>query len=86
MADSIAIVVPPDTAAYAKGGSIDWNGFHCMATAGQMIVRGTPITFSLTLNWRDSDSADAARVVEAYKGAAIDVLARVNANVLQGKT
>jgi hypothetical protein len=51
-----------------------------------MIVRGTPITFSLTLNWRDSDSADAARVVEAYKGAAIDVLARVNANVLQGKT
>lgn len=84
MADSIAIVVPPDTPAYAKGGSIDWGGFHCMATAGQMIVRGTPVTFCLTLNWRDSDSA--ARVVEAYKTAAIDVLARVNANVLQGKT
>ncbi len=42
MADSIAHVVPPDTPAYMKGGSIDWNGFHCMALAGQMIVRGVP--------------------------------------------
>jgi beta-lactamase class A len=28
MADAIAQVVPPDTIAYAKGGSIDWDGFQ----------------------------------------------------------
>jgi beta-lactamase class A len=86
MADSIAVVVPPDTPAYLKGGSIDWNGFHCIATAGQMIVCGTPVTFCLNLNWRDSDGADPAQVVEAYKSAATDVLARVQASLLQGKT
>jgi beta-lactamase class A len=86
MADAIALLVPPDTAAYAKGGSIDWNGFHCMAAAGQMIVRGTPVTFSLTLNWRDVDNPDTAAVVEAYKTAAAGVLARVHGNLLQEKT
>ena len=40
MADAIALLVPADTPAYMKGGSIDWNGFHCLAAAGQMIVRG----------------------------------------------
>ncbi len=30
MADAIALVVPADTVAYMKGGSIDWNGFHCL--------------------------------------------------------
>ena len=44
MADAIALVVPADTVAYMKGGSIDWNGFHCLAVAGQMIVRDTPVT------------------------------------------
>lgn len=86
MADAIALVVPPDTPAYLKGGSIDWNGFHCMATAGQMIVRGTLVTFCLTLNWRDADNADTGAVIEAYKSATADVLARVHGNVLQGKT
>jgi beta-lactamase class A len=86
MADAIALVVPPDTPAYMKGGSIDWNGFHCMAAAGQMIVRGTPVTFCLTLNWRESDSPDTAGVVEAYKTAAAGVLARVHGNLLQEKT
>ena len=86
MADAIAIVVPPDTPAYLKGGSIDWNGFHCMATAGQMIVRGTPVTFCLNLNWRDSENGDTGAVIEAYKTAVADVLARVHASVLQGKT
>jgi beta-lactamase class A len=86
MADAIALLMPPDTPAYMKGGSIDWNGFHCMAAAGQMIVRGTPITFCLTLNWRDGDSPDTAGVVEAYKIAASGVLARVHGNLLQEKT
>ncbi len=33
MADSLAFVVPPDTAAYGKGGSIDWKDFHCFCRA-----------------------------------------------------
>jgi beta-lactamase class A len=86
MADAIAVVVPPDTPAYMKGGSIDWIGFHCMTIAGQMIVRGTPVTLCLNLNWRDSDNADTGAVIDAYKTASTDVLARVHASVLQGRT
>ena len=29
MANALVRVVPPDTIAYGKGGSIDWEGFHC---------------------------------------------------------
>ena len=83
MADAIALLVPADTPAYMKGGSIDWNGFHCLAAAGQMIVRGLPVTFALTLNWRDSDG-DAAAVGAAFKKAAADVLERVRAHIVKG--
>jgi beta-lactamase class A len=83
MADAIALLVPADTPAYMKGGSIDWNGFHCLAAAGQMIVRGLPVTFSLMLNWRDSDG-DAATVAVAYKKTAADVLTRVRAHLIKG--
>jgi len=82
MADAIAIVVPADTPCYMKGGSVDWNGFHCMASAGQMIVRGTPVTFALTLNWRDSDG-DQEKATAAYIGAVADVLAKVNRRLLE---
>jgi beta-lactamase class A len=85
MADAIALVVPPDTPAYLKGGSIDWNGFHCMATAGQMIVRETPVTFCLNLNWRDSDGS-APAVTAAYKAALANVLARIRASLLRGRS
>ncbi len=85
MADAIARVVPADTPAYMKGGSIDWNGFHCLAAAGQMIVRDTPVTFCLNLNWRDADG-DAATISKAYKTAVADVLARVRAECLKGST
>ena len=47
MAGLIAMVVPPDTVAYVKGGSIDWQDFHCLCVAGQMIVATVPITFCL---------------------------------------
>ena len=59
MADAIPLVVPADTPAYAKGGSISWDGFDCLAVAGQMIVGATPVTFSLTLNWTDGDGSEA---------------------------
>ena len=82
MADVIAVVVPADTVAYAKGGSIDWNGFHCLAVAGQMIVRPTPVTFALTLNWTDSDG-DAKQVTGAFKDAVADVLGKVHKRLLE---
>ena len=78
MADAIALVVPADTPAYLKGGSIDWNGFHCMATAGQMIVDAMSVTFCLTLNWRDGDG-NAEAVTAAYKTAVADALGRIHA-------
>jgi beta-lactamase class A len=85
MADAIAVLVPAGTPAYMKGGSIDWNGFHCLAAAGQMIARGVPVTFALMLNWRDSDG-DAAAVGAAFKGAAADMLARVRTRIVKGST
>jgi beta-lactamase class A len=82
MADSIAIAVPANTPAYMKGGSIDWNGFHCMASAGQMIVRGVPVTFALTLNWTDSDG-DAKEITAGYIAAVSDILGKVNQRLLE---
>lgn len=77
MADAIALVVPPNTAAYMKGGSIDWNGFHCMALAGQMIVRDVPVTAAFILNWSDSDG-DQQKIAGGYKDAVADVLGKVH--------
>jgi beta-lactamase class A len=51
MADALVKVVPPETVAYGKGGSIDWDDFHCIRIPGQMIVAGVPITFCATVNW-----------------------------------
>lgn len=51
MAEAMPKVVPGDTAAYGKGGSIEWNNFNCLSVAGQMIVRGVPVTFCFTINW-----------------------------------
>ena len=82
MADAIAVVVPPDTPAYLKGGSISWDGFYCMATAGQMIVGATPITFCLILNWHERDGSEAT-VVSAYKQAVTDVLSQVRRQLLK---
>jgi beta-lactamase class A len=55
MGDAI-VVVPPDTAAYTKGGSFDFNDFNCLCVAGQMVVGGqTPVTFCFTVNWHGRD-------------------------------
>jgi beta-lactamase class A len=85
MADAIALVVPQDTPAYMKGGSIDWNGFHCLAVAGQMIVAATPVTFCLTLNWTDEDGAKEA-VEDRYKQTVAEILRRARKQVLEPQT
>jgi beta-lactamase class A len=85
MADAIALVVPPDTPAYLKGGSIDWNGFHCLAVAGQMIAATTPVTFCLTLNWTDSDG-EKAGIETRYKQTVAEILRRTRKQVLEPQT
>jgi len=73
MADALAPVVPPNTVAYGKGGSIDWAGFHCLCLPGQMVVAEVPITFCLTVNWTGPDDG-VAGVFQAYKDAVAGVL------------
>jgi beta-lactamase class A len=85
MADAIALVVPQDTPAYLKGGSIDWNGFHCLTVAGQMIVAATPVTFCLMLNWSDGDGEKAA-VEGRYKQTVAEILRRTRKQVLEPQT
>jgi len=73
MADAISQVVPSDTAAYAKGGSIDWEGFHCFCLPGQMIVGKVPITFCFTINWI-GPSDGVASIFQPYKAAVTNIL------------
>ncbi len=84
MADAIAVVVPADTVAYMKGGSIDWNGFHCLAVAGQMIVRDTPVTFALPYNWTDSDG-DQKKLTEGFKDAVAGILGKIHKRLIEGR-
>ena len=51
MADAIARAVPPGIAAFGKGGSVDWEGFHCLCFPGQMVMGSATATFCFTLNW-----------------------------------
>jgi beta-lactamase class A len=72
MADAIARAVPPDTPAYAKGGSIEFNGFNCVCFPGQMVMRGRgPVTFCFTVNWDNSEGGFpevAGRFAQAVAG------------------
>jgi beta-lactamase class A len=76
MADAIALVVPPDTVAYAKGGSIDWRDFHALCVPGQMIPGRRPVTFCFTLNWTGPD-AGVADAMQGFKDSVAGVLAAV---------
>lgn len=73
MADALVHVVPPDTPAYGKGGSIDWQGFYCFCLPGQMIVGKVPVTFCFTINWKGPADGVGA-IFQSYKTAVADVL------------
>jgi beta-lactamase class A len=64
MATALWQVVPADTVAYGKGGSIDWGNFHCYCLPGQMIVGKTPVTFCFTINWTGPDEGVASMFKE----------------------
>lgn len=73
MADALVHILPADTIGYGKGGSIDWQGFHCFCLPGQMIVGKVPVTFCFTINW--SGPADGVGAIfQAYKTAIAEIL------------
>ncbi|HEY0201021.1 MAG TPA: serine hydrolase [Burkholderiaceae bacterium] len=72
MADAIWLAIPPDVHAFGKGGSIDWEGFHCLSFPGQMLVGDIPVGFSFILNW--TDGASSVERTQEFIGAAADVL------------
>ncbi len=76
MADAISLVVPADTPAYAKGGSIDWRDFHALCLPGQMLLGHRPVTFCFTLNWDGPDSG-VPNMMNGYKEAVAGILAAV---------
>ncbi|UUZ75915.1 class A beta-lactamase-related serine hydrolase [Polaromonas sp. P1(28)-13] len=75
MADAISRTVPPGILAFGKGGSIDWEGFHCLCFSGQMLVGQVPVTFCFTLNWTGEVSSEAR--AESFVSAMADVLRKV---------
>lgn len=60
MADAISVIVPADIAAYGKGGSIDWEGFHALSFPGRMVVDGVPVSFCFTYNWTGAEGSTGA--------------------------
>jgi beta-lactamase class A len=78
MADLIAAIVPPGIAAHAKGGSIDWQGFHALCAPGQMVVGRRRVTFCFSLSWRGPDSG-APAVATRLKDATSDMLRAIAA-------
>lgn len=66
MANAMPMMVPEDIMAYGKGGSIDWEGFHCLCGAGQMVQPGRRTSFCFILNWAGTDDSVAETMV-AFK-------------------
>lgn len=76
MADALSQVVPDGIAAWGKGGSVDWEGFHCFCLPGQMRVYEVPVTFCFTINWSGPDDG-VGPMFERYRDAVAGVLAAV---------
>jgi beta-lactamase class A len=73
MATALPQVVPPYIVAYGKGGSIDWQDFHCLSLPGDMVVGATHVTFCFTINWTGPDSG-VPDMMKRYVAAVASVL------------
>jgi beta-lactamase class A len=73
MATALPQVVPPFIVAYGKGGSIDWQDFHCLSLPGDMVVGATHVTFCFTINWTGADSG-VPEMMKKYVTAVASVL------------
>jgi len=70
-------VAPPNTIAYAKAGSVNWQDFHALCGPGQLILcSGVSVTFAFTINW-DGPDGDEPVVTGKFLTAVADVLAAV---------
>ncbi|MFG1479162.1 serine hydrolase [Xanthobacter sp. V4C-4] len=77
MGDALWKVVPQNTAAYGKGGSIEWNNFNCFCLPGQMqVAAATPVTFAFCINWNGAPSTIPA-VRDRFAATIQSVLAQV---------
>lgn len=63
LGDVIWIVeFPLGTTTFAKGGSIDTPGFHCLCIPGGMAFEGRWVFFSFIINWYNEATTDPATV------------------------
>jgi beta-lactamase class A len=62
LADAIARVFPLGVTGFAKGGSIDVPGFHCISLPGAMAFDDRWVYFAITINWNSPALADPATV------------------------
>ena len=67
MATALPQVVPPYIVAYGKGGSIDWQNFHCLSLPGDMVV-GTHARHVLLHDQLERAGQRRARHDEAVRG------------------
>ncbi len=76
MATVLPLIVPADTPAYGKGGSLDSNGYNALVAAGQMRVGGgkIPVSFCFMINYTGEPSPE---VMPVLGGAAQGALAAV---------
>ncbi|WP_159710361.1 serine hydrolase [Geminicoccus flavidas] len=81
MASALAPTVPAGVAAYGKGGSVDWEGFHAFCLPGQMVlgragVAPLPVTFCFTYNWSGPEEGVPA-AFSAYVASVTAILAQI---------
>jgi beta-lactamase class A len=55
-------VVPLGASAFAKGGSIDVPGFHCLCVPGGMFFADRWVYFAFTINWNAPAETDPTTV------------------------
>lgn len=67
-------MVPIDTLAYGKGGSLDWEDFHCFCLAGQMHHNKARTNFCFIINW-EGPLQEVPQVFEKFLAQGAKVLA-----------
>jgi beta-lactamase class A len=66
--DAIWLVpLPLGVQSFAKGGSIDVPGFHCLCVPGGMIVNGRWVYFAFIINWKAAAVTDPATMTAFVK-------------------
>jgi beta-lactamase class A len=76
--------VPPDTAAYCKGGNTAFPPYYAICFTGQMIAGGdTPVTFCFTLNWKNKSETEPEynATVAAFKAGVQSILGSIKASL-----